>query len=288
MGKIRQALNLVKACWRALMLDKELLVFPLLSFSILIGILAVTLSPFVVVEDPAKTFDVLVDNITQTNEWTLGVIVFIAYFIAYLVMIFFNSALIACVKFRFSGGDPTVMYGLKQSMQRLPQIFLWAFVAATVGFILQLLEGKKEGQGVPSFILGLIGAAWAIASYFVVPIIVTEKLGPIAGVKRSIAIVKKTWGEAMISVVGISALGGIVSFVGFGFFMIAGIQMESAPELALILLAIGIFWILFTTLLFSTLGTILKAALYVYALNGKIPGSFDQTLVDNAFSAQKK
>lgn len=39
--------------------------------------------------------------------------------------------------------------------------------------------------------------AWAIVTYFVVPVLVVDGVGPIQAVKRSSAILKRTWGESV-------------------------------------------------------------------------------------------
>lgn len=43
----------------------------------------------------------------------------------------------------------------------------------------------------PGARLSLLGAAWTVATYFVVPVLVVENLGPLDAARRSAAIVKK-------------------------------------------------------------------------------------------------
>ncbi len=47
-------------------------------------------------------------------------------------------------------------------------------------------------------------------TYFVVPVIVVEKLGPLAAGKRSFEVLKRTWGESLVANfgVGINRLPG--------------------------------------------------------------------------------
>ncbi len=103
------ALTLVKACWKVLLLDKELLVFPLLTILALGALLAGAFGPLVA----SGEFQAMVENLSQepafNNELLMAAIGFAAYFVVYFVIVFFNSALIACVNIRVSGGDPTVM-----------------------------------------------------------------------------------------------------------------------------------------------------------------------------------
>lgn len=277
---------LLKACWRVLMLDRELLVFPLLSI-IVLGLLA---GSFLWPLYESGALISFLENMGDeaegegNSEYWMMAISFVAYLVSFFVMIFFNAALIACVKIRFAGGDPVLMDGLRASMARLPQITAWAFVSALVGFILNQLK-NKEGES-PGFIVDLLGAGWAIAVYFAVPVLVSEKVGPIDAVKRSVSIIKKTWGEALVSEVGLGILYGIAALVGFAFFM-AGLiffhEVTESPEIAITIWTVGAIYILLTALMFSTLGSILKSALYVYAVEGKIPQQFDDDLITNAF-----
>jgi len=303
--KLKIAMNLLKACWKVLMLDKELLVFPLLSI-IVLGLLAVSfvwplyesgalmsfLENMGTQEEGAGNNQHWMGgdkNVENYSEYYMMAITFVAYFVTFFVMIFFNAALIACVKIRFAGGDPVVMDGLRASMVRLPQIAAWAFVAALVGFILDQLK-NKEGEP-PNFIIGMLGAGWAIAVYFAVPVLVSERVSPIQAVKRSVAIIKKTWGEALIAEVGLGVLYGLATLGGFLFFMAGMIffnEVSESPVIALSIWTVGVIYALVCGLVFSTLGSILKSALYVYAVNGKIPYYFDDDLIKNAFVHKEK
>ncbi|MEP0522151.1 MAG: DUF6159 family protein [Hyphomicrobiales bacterium] len=286
MEKIRNAIKLVKACWKVLMLDKELLLFPLMSLTVLASLVSYTMFQFGFFHDLELAFDDLLDTLEYQPEWALILCAFLSYFVAYFVIIFFNAAMIACVKIRFAGGDPTVVDGLRFSIARIPQILVWAAVTATVGFLLG--EAEKRSEGLFRFFLGLLGAAWAVSSYFVVPVLVSENVGPITAVKRSVAIIKKTWGEALASVVGLSVLASISVFVAFITFFVAIVLAEYSLNLSIIIGIGAIVFGLLSSLVFTTLGAILKAALYTYAVEGKIPDQFDDDFVKNAFSKEKK
>lgn len=286
MEKIRNALTLVKACWKVLMLDKELLLFPLMSLSVLVVLILIILGQFGMFNDAELAIDSMMDTLEYQQEWVLVAFSFLSYFIAYFVIIFFNAAMIACVNIRFAGGNPTIGDGLRFSISRLPQILAWAGVTATVGFVLGQLEKKSEG--ISKFLLGFLGAAWAVSSYFVVPVLVSEKIGPISAVKRSVSVIKKTWGESLVSVVGLSILSGIAVFIAVGIFFLAIVLVEISPVVAISLGIAAIGFGILSSLVFTTLGAILKAALYIYAVDGKIPDQFDDRFVAGAFSKKKQ
>ncbi len=105
--KIRKGIDIMKACWRVFLLDKELLVFPLLSMLVLGLLLAGFVWPFWATGTvPEFLFVTEGEEPDTLNEIAMGAVTFAGYFVSYFVIIFFNSALIACVKIRFAGGIP--------------------------------------------------------------------------------------------------------------------------------------------------------------------------------------
>ncbi|MFK7903078.1 MAG: DUF6159 family protein [Nitratireductor sp.] len=281
--KFKKALDIMKACWKVLMLDKELLVFPLLTMTILGLLIAGIVFPFWQIgELPDFLFAENEYGEETFNNFVLAGLSFVSYFVTFFVMIFFNSALIACVKIRFAGGDPTVMDGLRASGKRLPQIFAWAFVASSVGWVLSQLKDKETGRPW-NFVISLIGAGWAVAAYFVVPVMVSENVGPIDALKRSVSVIKKTWGEALVAEVGFGILYSIIGLILFLLIIATMSLFAPYPQISLSIAGIGVLILFLSSLTFITLGSILKAALYVYAVDGKLPDAFDKDLIKGAF-----
>src|SRR5204863_3398010 len=93
----------------------------------------------------------------------------------------------------------------------------YALISATVGMILRWIAEKGIiGQIVAS----IIGFAWNVSTYLVVPILVIENVNPVDAVKRSIELLKKTWGEQLVGNLSIGAAFGLLwlalIFVGGG------------------------------------------------------------------------
>src|SRR6202011_2079960 len=86
----------------------------------------------------------------------------------------------------------------------------WAIFAATVGTILRAIQDKVGALG--KIITGLIGIVWSIATFFVVPVIAYENLGPIDAFKRSAEIMKEKWGESLGSTFSFGLLR-LVAFI---------------------------------------------------------------------------
>jgi hypothetical protein len=175
-SSIGRSWELAKGSFRVLRSDKELLIFPFLSF---IALVIVTLSfayPFI-----------LVGGITsaQNGETNIAsyVVAFIFYVVSYTVTFFFQTALVGAAMIRLDGGDPTVGDGLRIAFSRLPKIIVYAVIAATVGMILRWISERAGIIG--QIIGGVLGFAWSIATFLVVPVLVVENVGPIEAIKRS-------------------------------------------------------------------------------------------------------
>jgi Family of unknown function (DUF6159) len=270
--------SLAKQSLRVLRLDKELLIFPLLSGTACILVLATFAIPLYA----TGAMDSLADENPGTATKILaGVTAFLYYFINYFIIIFFNSALVACAIIRLKGGNPVVSDGIGAAMARLPQIAGWALVAATVGLILKAIESRSERVG--QIVSSLLGMAWTIVTFFVIPVLVVEKKGPVEAVKRSTAIMKQTWGESLAANFGVGLITFLAMLVGFALIVPGSMLLQSSGWLGGILIAAGILWILTVSLIASALNSIVVAALYIYAAEGKAPEHFDGDMIHTAF-----
>jgi len=144
-------------------MDKELLLFPLFSGFCCLLVMASFMVPAFASED----LRAMLENGEAQNNPLVWVMTFLFYFLNYFVIVFFNSALVACAIIRFRGGDPTVSDGLRAATKRLPVIFGWALVSATVGLLLKVIESRNEKIG--SIVSMILGAGWTIATYFCRP-----------------------------------------------------------------------------------------------------------------------
>lgn len=278
LNRISNSWQLVKASAEVLRADKELIVFPIVSF---VALLIVTVS-FAVPSVLAGIFDSSVSG-SEGVPIAAYVIGFLFYLVQYFVIFFANSALVGAAMIRLRGGDPTVSDGFRIAMQHSGKIFGYALIAATVGMILRAVSerGGTIGQIVASF----VGLGWNLATYLVVPVLVVEDLGPIDSVKRSGSLLKRTWGEQVVGNFGIGTVFGLLTFgvilLGVPLILLAA----STESVVFIILAIALLVIAVATLalLNAALSGIYAAALYRYAVDGNTSGYFEQALISNAF-----
>lgn len=275
-AKFAQSWSLVKASASVLRSDKELLLFPLLSgiFSIIVA------ASFFVPSVLAGVFD-------GVREGEQGIamyaVLFAFYVVQYFVIIFFNSALVGAALIRLRGGDPTVGDGFRIAMSKLPAILGYAVISATIGVVLRAIQERAGFIG--RIVAGLIGVAWTVVSFLVVPVLVNQDVGPIEAIKRSAELLKKTWGQNLIGNTGIGLVFGLVTFallfVGIGLAVTAAVN--GLPTLAITIGAVAAVALLALVLVQAALQGVYAAALYRYAADGEAGGEFSPAVVQNAF-----
>ncbi len=263
MGRIGTGWQLVKTSLRVLRKDKELLLFPLVSGIALLLILAGFVGGMFLTVGFGAAFG-------GDMTWLFAVLMVVYYIVAFFVSFFFNAAVVGAATIRLNGGNPTLGDGLRIARENTGRIFLWAVFAATVAMILRAVQQRLGFIG--KIIIGLVGVAWSLATYFVVPILIYEKLGPWAAVKRSAHIFKSTWGETLV---GGFSMGGIFVLLGLAGILVPflGAAVGGVDGLLIGLLIMVVYWIILG-LVASAASSILIAALYRYATTGKVAEDF--------------
>ena len=202
----------------------------------------------------------------------------------YIVIFFFNTALVGAAMIRLDGGDPTVADGLRIARGKMLPIIGYAAIAATVGMILRAMEERAGFIG--RIVVGMIGVAWTLATFMVVPVLVEQDVGPIDAVKESALLLKKTWGENLIGNGGIGVAFGLITFavilVGGGLTAISASNNNMLP-MTITLGALTVVAVLGVALVQSALAGIYSAALYRYATDGQAPSGFDGEVLQQAF-----
>ncbi len=280
-AKLTNSWELVKASARVLGADRELMIFPIVSG---IGTIIITLTFALPV-----LLSGFVDRMISDNLSIISLLVlFIFYIVQYTVIFFANTALVGAAVIRLRGGDPTVADGFRIAFSRLGQILGYALIAATVGMILRAVSERSRGLG--RTVISLIGFAWNIATYLVVPILAVEGLGPIEAIKRSVALLKKTWGEQLVGNFGIGLVFTLISLAALIIAIPAAILAFTWLQsvwLGVGLIVLLILGLVFIGLINSTLSGIYSAAVYQYAASGETSPYFDNELVRNTFSARQ-
>jgi hypothetical protein len=281
MGKFSRSWELVKQSFAILRSDKQLMLFPVLSAISCLIVTAVIATGGTLLMMPAFANAAASGEQFHPNQSPLFLFgMFTLYVANYFVIVFFNVALVGVANSRLMGGTWTFRDGIELAWARKFTIFQWALVAATVGMILRTLEERMGLIG--RIIMRIIGVAWALACYFVVPVLAFEDLTPIEAVKRSSKLFRDTWGEKVIGGFSFSLVSFVLMLPGIGLFIVA--TMLGGIKGLLFGLAIMILYFLMLSVMMSAVQGIFNAALYRYACFKQVPPAFDAALVTSAWT----
>ncbi len=264
--------ELIKMSWAVLKKDRELVLFPVMSTVALVILAGLMMG----VGSGLGTVDRL--SGTGASEVDIALLA-VTYFLLAFVVIYFNSALIGAAMIRLAGGDPTVRDGLRMANKRLPQILGWALISATVGLILQVLRSQSRDNMIGQIVLSLVGGVWAYLTYFVVPILVAEGLGPFAAIRSSGSLFKRTWGEQVTSNIGFGIVAFIAALIGaLPAILIATVSLPVG-------IAVGVVTVGLALAIVTALEGIFKAALYGYVADGRVPDDFTRDSLGGAYQS---
>lgn len=264
--------TITKSSFAILKANKQLLIFPILSGAAMLLIIASIVLPIFAYAG----WDADNININFENEAVPYLFTFLFYLVNYFVVVFFNMALIHCTKLYLAGEEVTVMAGIKFSFSRIGVILSWALFAATVGTILKAIQENSGWIG--KLIAGALGLVWGITTFFVVPIIAYENLGPINAFKRSASLMKQKWGESIGSTFSL----GLIQFVGT--LVIVGVAVLIATYINPVIgIGLGIILLFIMYTITSAIKTVFISMVY-QNVNGNVEEHFNQQLIDGLFA----
>jgi hypothetical protein len=248
--------------------DKELMILPLLS-GLAIGVVIASFFFGMGLHRSGADLEAI-------GEVPAAIAGFSLYVITYTIAFFFQAALVAGACERMRGGDPTLGSAIRAASQRLGTIVLWAVVAATVGMVLRSIQERSQWLG--KLVVGLLGAAWSLATFFVVPVIVMERQGVKGSVGRSWALFKKTWGEQVTGHLGFGAASLLLMLPVI---LVAVLLFQVSPALGI---AVGVAGVALLSVFLSALQGIFVAALYRYAAEDQAPEGFSEQQIARVFA----
>jgi hypothetical protein len=281
-GRFTRSLELARASWSVVRADKELLLLPVLSVAALILIVGSFVVPFAALGGFAAGANY------GEPETGATLVAFVFYVVSYFITLFFSTALVGAAMIRMDGGNPTLSDGLRIAWQRKGRIFGYACIAATVGLLLRMIEERVGWVG--RIVVKLVGVGWTLATFLVVPIIVTRDVGAVGAVKESADLLRRTWGENLIGNVGLG-LAFALAYIGLALVAVLGVVLAGQTGNTLIIsTAILLSLLAFFTLaaLHATMQGVYSAALYRFATDHATPlPGFGPGLLESAFAAKQ-
>jgi hypothetical protein len=269
MGRIGRSFQLVGQSYRILMQDKELMVLPLIS-----GVFIV-----IAVAAMAAGFGLTAAHFPRRGP-ELYVPAFLFYVVTYTIGIFFQAAVVAGATERMRGGDPTIGSALAAAGRRFGPIVMWAIVAATVGMLLRAIHDRVGFIG--KILTSVLGVAWSLATFFIVPVLVLEDRSIPDSFTRSVSVFRETWGE---TVVGETTLGAAAACAWFTLIAVSGLLAMAIGVAALAVFFAGAVALM---TFFSALQGVYVASLYGFASGGAVASGLDASLLRQAFRPKNR
>jgi Family of unknown function (DUF6159) len=268
-------MELLKASWGVLKQHKQLIAFPVISAIATIVLIGALVLPAYYVTGVSSGY--------VNNQAWFYVFFFIFYFIGSFIVIFFNTGLIACAQECLRGGDPDFKYGWGIAVKNIGKIAGWAAINATVGVILKAIRERAGIFG--AIIASLIGIAWNLITFFVIPVLIFQGFGVIDSIKESAKIFRRTWGENMVARFSLGIIFFLLGLVGV-FPIVLAVMTKSAVIIIMISAVVLVYWTILGVISASLTG-ILATALYDYAVTGQVPAAYNPQTIANAFQPRK-
>lgn len=286
-GKYNQSKQIVKESWAILQKDKEIIWFPVLSMisSLILCLIMAVIFFFTVLQGDVNQIDQLDRLGSGALNGVEYVYLFVYYLISFFIINFFQTGILIIVDGRVNGKDLNFKDGINGSKENFGKIFIWSFISATVGVILNFLVNHSKIIG--KIVGWVLGTAWTILTYFSLPSLIIGKKSVTNSFRESADLIRKTWGEALIINLGVglfffTMILGVITLGG-----ILAVFIPLFPLQVLIFIAVALF-VLGTIVISSALSVIFKLALYEYARTGTILEGFSPELVKNAIQTEKK
>jgi Family of unknown function (DUF6159) len=262
--------------------DKTLMLFPILSGGsslVLIAAFVFGVGP----EDISALLDEVANAETAADVPAAAyALAFMGYFGLFFITIYFNVALLGAARLSIEGKDTSFSDGVSIANNHLSQIIGWALLSGSIGLVLNILEAnEKIGQ----WVAALIGTAWTLISYFVIPVMIFENENPFAAVGRSTRIMRDTWGENIGAQFGLGLTMFAAIFVTAVVCILLAVLIPGAALVTIPLLIISVFVI---GLMGTTAKSVLTVGLYKFAVEGDAPGAFNNEELKQAFSGRNR
>ncbi|MFA6376038.1 MAG: DUF6159 family protein [Candidatus Paceibacterota bacterium] len=260
-GKVRGGYLVVTESFKLLGRNKSIMMFPFAALVVELLAVAAALAAYFF------AFGFSEESFKRLENPDSSGIMYLCLFIFYVVSIFiasyFQAGLVAVVSGQINGKKLTYNDGMKVAAANFWKIFFWSSIAATVGVILQFITSKSKYLG--RIVANLLGAAWDIITFFIVPVLVLENDSVGQSIKRSALIFKNKWGQTLIANFSTGLFFAFLMMLGFVAVFLVIIFGGDNPALILFSLIALAIYLLMLVILSTTIEGIYRVVLYEYA-----------------------
>lgn len=256
--------------------DRELLFFPLFQW---LAVMATMVTSTMVVTRTQSIIDV-----KMTGDPGVTILVIL---VLLLTTALFSMCATHTTRVRLEGGDASLLQSLGFGLRRLHIALAWtACYLAASSLLSTVRKSTREAGFIARIVLRpitwMLETAWAVAKLMVVPAMVYEGHGPIAGMRASVEAVKRTWGEALTRHLGFRAISSLLYFIGILVGISVMFQLPADSTIQHIAIHATIGYVTAVFVLFHLVNTVFNTALYHYATRGEAGMGFSEEILRGA------
>ncbi len=275
-----------KATRQLVFKDKTLLLYPIIAVIVtIIEMIAIfALLIFGLVLAPAAV------NAAANSGYTTIIGIILLLFL-YIVIVFTSTyvtmAMFIAFRAAISGKRISIAASLGQTSQYWVQILEWSIFYGIILTLVRIAESRMRGI-VRLLFASIVSVGLALATMFVVQIILDDKVGPIEAMKRSEQTLVHAFGKTFGGII-YSDLYGLMFVVVGVVLIIAGVFAAGASAIAgVALLVLGFILVLAGSVISGVLSSIFKLILYDYIKTGKFPQGFTKEMLDGSVKQKKQ
>jgi Family of unknown function (DUF6159) len=272
-GRIARSWRLTSTAWELMRTSRAMLVIALIQTITAIAALAAILY-----------FTGYFDN-PSSSRGRMALVGLITLYPLTFVSVFFGVALASAAVAAMDGRRLSVREALGAATGRLGAIALWSLLAAGVGALLNEIERRLPLGG---RITGwLVGAAWSLATIFVIPLLAVEGVGPITALRRSAQLLKSRWGEGLAGSLTILAWT-VIAFIPAAIIVGSGVvALRTNPGLGVALIAAGVLILVLINAMASGVRQVFAVGLYRFAASGEVR-LFPRSDLEDPFTLKRR
>jgi Family of unknown function (DUF6159) len=276
-GRVRRGWRLTQVAWKLIREDPTMLVLALAAvffstaFSLLFAYLLATTA-------------------AHHSGVRTTLLAFAALYVATLTGVFFNVALACAASAAFDGERMGPREAIRMAWGKRRRLALWSLISTLVGMLLAEVANRLPGGA--RLVARLVGAAWGLATIFVVPILAMEGVSPMEALKRSAGLVKRRWGEGVSGRISISAWTVLATIPLVVLLAIGVALLRQHPGSGVILIGFSLIAMVAVLTAAAATQQVFAVALYRYAIDAPIGGfassDLEYPFVADAAGRQRK
>jgi hypothetical protein len=284
---LKQGWALGKATRQLVFKDKTLLLYPAIAVIVtvieMIAIFAFLLAG-ILFAGPSTT--------ASAHPATSGPIIGFLFLLGLYVLITFTTTYITMAMFiafrsNVAGKKIGILASLSQTAPYWFLILEWSVFYGIIITLVRIIESRL--RGIAQFIFGaIISIALALATMFVVQIILDDKVGPVEAMRRSEKTLIGAFGKTFGGIIYSDLYGLIFTLLGIGLIIISVSLAGVSAAISIVGLIVGVALLILGVVITGVLSSIYRLILYDYIKTGKLPQGFTKQMVDSSIKQKKQ